>query len=821
MKQLSNSVLSLVLAPVVASAEVAARADSVTLAENGEARADIVIAEKASVAAQFGALDLQWHLKRITGADFEIIRDNTPKRRTEIRVGTTLRSHCKPDATWKQRFTVDIGDDAVELNGWDGPSGKYKEVTLEFPPYAAPCGTNWPTCYTEQGSMYAVYDFLEQQCGVKWSNLTRYGTFIPSKPTLKIANGHREAEPFMMYRGGTFDLEWGDDTSPMWSYFPQSSNFIAWCSTAFPGGKKDIRTYDRLWLLRNRTGGELRPACHSFGWLYARYWDEKSKDFIEKRPDFFAKGYPGRPPQPCFSNPEVIKIIVEHARDYFDHGGGRWGKDTYCLEPEDNSSFCTCDNCKCDFEPERGSEAAQHSTYWFKFVNKVAAEVRKTHPDKLITTLAYATHEGVPTDLKVENNVVVYSCLSANRSYAGNPGYLRQEARLREWHDSQPQVNLALWLYNCFPLLNALWGRYNCFPGFFAHEAARQYRVFDELGVRGGVFHCGFNGEVANYMQLKLMFNPKLGADELLDDYFRVYGNAAPAMREFYDLVEKRYNDPDARPKSGGSGQFISWGCLGTPDLMAKLENCMKQAESAAKTEQERKLVELFKLDVWDWMKSGFDVYSSRATTPVPKWTAKRIPAGADGDPDKVDWTKLEPWTGQMYRSGCADRAPSEASVRMAHDGKWMYVELGERTEVSKLVRRPLICPYDTWEMLFARQCAKPYRYYITGIDSRGAAYSHGEISTRSSVSAEELGTPLFGGVCRADCSAKDRWTVRWALPLDNMLDKPISPGDHFFMNAVRVVNPALCKMDTFGIYSLVSHANVHTPDRLGEVELE
>ena len=793
----------------------------VKLAEDGRALADIVIAEKASVAAQFGARDLQWHLKKMTGADFRIIRDTEPQTRYEIRVGESSRTKHRADEFKKQKYLVDVGEKATELIGWDGVQKGYKEVTLEFPENAAPKGKNWPTVYTRQGSMYAVYEFLERWCGVRWANFTRYGTLLPQRPALTVAHGSYAGEPFMYYRGGTMDTVWGGDTSPMWFYTPQCSNYVNWCAAAFPGGVKDADTYDRLWLLRNRAGGELQPACHSFGWLYEKYWDEGSRAFVEKRPQYFAKGYPNRPPQPCFSNPELIKAVVADARAYFDRGGGRWGENAYCLEPEDGSSFCQCPDCTRQFEPARSKDSSQHSSYWFRFVNAVAREVKKTHPDKLVTTLAYATHQGVPTGFDVEDNVCIYSCLYHNRERPGNPLYRGEIARMREWHDRQPQVKLAVWLYNCFPLLSGSWGKYNTFPGFFAHEAVRQYRELHELGARGGVFHCGFNGEVANYMQLKLMIDPLRDVEDLLKEHFSIYGKAAPAMREFYDLVEERYADESYYPKKGGGGQFLSWGCLGTKDLMDRLADCMKRAEAAAETESEKALVRLFKLDVWDYMCAGYATYQSRASTPLPSWTAKRVAAGAEGDPDKVDWTKASSVTTQFYKSGCAEKVPSEVTVRLAHDGKWLYLELGEKTDVKKLVVAAAVCPCDTWEVLLARQCGVPYRYYIAGPDARGLAYCHGEEGVRNGAAAEEVGAKFFGAKCRTDRTQKDRWTTRFAFPLDGMTEKPVKPGETVYMNAVRVMNSALSPSGGMAVYSLVSHSYVHVPDRLGEIALE
>ena len=41
--------------------------DKVKLAEDGRAKAQIVIAKEATRAARFGAMDLKWHLDKITG----------------------------------------------------------------------------------------------------------------------------------------------------------------------------------------------------------------------------------------------------------------------------------------------------------------------------------------------------------------------------------------------------------------------------------------------------------------------------------------------------------------------------------------------------------------------------------------------------------------------------------------------------------------------------------------------------------------------------------------------------------------------------------
>src|SRR3990172_6525708 len=102
------------------------------------------------------------------------------------------------------------------------------------------------------------------------------------------------------------------------------------------------------------------------------------------------------------------------ARDYFDGKGevpDGWKAlgDYFALVPDDSSNFCRCDACQTLLEQGKAHQTGQFSSgevsaYWFSFVNAVAREVRKTHPDKYIATLAYWVY-ALPPDFDLEPNV--------------------------------------------------------------------------------------------------------------------------------------------------------------------------------------------------------------------------------------------------------------------------------------------------------------------------------------------------------------------------------------------------------------------------------
>ena len=63
-----------------------------------------------------------------------------------------------------------------------------------------------------------------------------------------------------------------------------------------------------------RNGGEVQRCNHSLYGYYDRYW----RDPATRRPELFAKGHEGEPPQMCYTNRALIAQVAQDARDYYD-----------------------------------------------------------------------------------------------------------------------------------------------------------------------------------------------------------------------------------------------------------------------------------------------------------------------------------------------------------------------------------------------------------------------------------------------------------------------------------------------------------------------
>ena len=815
---------------VVASCAV--RGEEVTLAENGRACADIVIASNATAVATFAAADLKWHLDKMTGGDFKIVTEDAAARPGaapyQIRVGATKGTKVDVSGLGRQEFVVDVRADALELVGIDSD-----RRTKDVPGFDAAGQTvgregALPRPYEPCSTTYAVYELLENRLGVRWLDATDYGTVVPSRPTLKLAVGRTRRKPHFRFRGGTFQhgcnfTPWGSGRLAIPDEKVGYSNYNHF---AFGGrGQQAANRAARLFVVRHRAFGEQGEANHSFYDWYGRFWDKddpKNKNFVKYRPELFAKIPFGKPGQLCYSNPETIAQAVADVRAYFDGPPEkrRWGLDICCLEPMDNCSFCECENCRPQYEMDRWNANSAHSTYWFRFVNAVAREIRKSHPWARLSTLAYWSHEGLPTGFRLEDNVVVYFCLFENRQ-PFHKDYRKQFDRMRDWCREYPDRPFAMWLYNTFPTEHYHNNGVIGVPGFFAAEAERQFDFFRSYDFTGGIFHCGMVGTVDSYLQFEWMVDPALRAKAMLDDFFAAYGKAAKPLREFYELVEERYCSPAYRAKGVKcTSPECNWAQVCPPEVVDRLGRLMDEAERAAEGDAfAQARVRLFRLENWEYMLAGVRQYALYKDAPLPNWTAQRVPEAA-GDLAKVPWDRLKAVRHDMYFAGAKDPTGLTGAFRFANDSTHLYLEV-ELDVVTKFLMNDAEIAYcDDLELYFYAGYGNMYRTYFSSPDGRICAgdFGGGVWNRRP---AGDL-APAFGARCESDTSRDGVWRTRYAFPLVTLVDHPLRGGEHLRLNITSVLNPKHVggRRNKHAILTATPFSGLRDICRIGEVHL-
>ncbi|MHB8997588.1 MAG: DUF4838 domain-containing protein [Armatimonadota bacterium] len=614
--------------------------------------------------------------------------------------------------------------------------------------YVAPT----PRLFDSNGTVYAVYDFLERYCNVRWYLPGELGEIIPKKATLTVSGPDLQRKPAMSYR-------W---IAGSWLYMPTFPEHVS-------------STDQQKWMLRNRLGGDYKTTGHSFYGYYDR--------FLKDHPEWFAQGYTGKPPQMCYTNPEFIAQVVQDARDYFDGKGSKSGaaasSNIFGLVPMDNSSWCKCEACQAELNPaEKDNPQFNNgwaSDYIFNFTNTVAREVAKTHPDKLIGQLAYSTYAYCPTKVNPEKNVSVQMCLHTRNWWC--PSMEVNDLKLlTDWRKTNPERPLHLWLYYCFPALNAKYGNFNYWPGFFAHTVVKQMKLYHDANINGIFLENSSEmdatylmDQLEYYVTFKLADDPTLDGNKLIEEFFtRYYGSAAGPMKALYTRIEDLFSNPKYYPpeiqKSAEhqhQTEELAWKWIGTPERVAQLQKLMDQAKAAAKTPEEQQRVALFEKGIWLPISEGPKKYEAHQTAqqaPLRTLAVPRVPE-ASGDAAKVDWSQLKDLGGWGGLRG--DPTSLKFETRMAHDGKFVYLQLVQLVDPKTLRNGSEVHNGDDWELFFAAERGGSYRQIC--VAPNGKTYEAGYKPAAEWKS---------GVVVSSDTSKTDRWTTNLCFPIANLTPK-------------------------------------------------
>ena len=269
-------------------------------------------------------------------------------------------------------------------------------------------------------------------------------------------------------------------------------------------------------------------------------------------------------------NPGFIHQVVQDARDYFDGKGIKPGAtaagDVFGLVPMDNSSWCKCPRCQAELnraeEKNQQFNNGKASDYVFGFVEPGGPRGRaRRHPDKWIGALAYSDYAYYPAKEPGRAERRRSSC-ACTRGTGGARRWRSTTGRCcASGASSDPDRPLYLWLYYCFPALNAQFGGFHYFPGYFAHTVVPQMKLYHDARIEG-IFmenssECDESylmDQLEFYVTLKLADDPSWTANRSIDEFFtRYYGAAAGPMKELYWPIEETFCESEELSRSRSS----------------------------------------------------------------------------------------------------------------------------------------------------------------------------------------------------------------------------------------------------------------------------
>jgi hypothetical protein len=722
---------------LLTTAVTLAAAPQLTLVRDGQPAASIVVAGDAPDSVRRAATELQDHLARASGARLPVLTDARPTTGVSLFVGESALTRALGvtlDGVGPDGYRWVSGDDWLAIVGRDhrgGPVSGMRNPWQFHEVYNAELKLG---ALGEAGTLAGATQFLERFCGVRWFMPGELGTVVPTFKDLAVGPLSEQRAPDFSYR------------------YPWFCNFA-------------VAPEDALWFRRAGFGGVCPvQAIDSFR-LFLKYKDEHPEYFalVDGKRDTEALCCITGGGNLCLSNEGVLRQMAADIGAYFDsHPDMQF----YPVAPNDGMTrVCGCEKCAPQVEPGKG-KTGQFSNYIWGFVNRLAAEVARTHPGRYVGTIAYEGYLDPPDAIaRLHPGVAVMVCQT--RGSFPDPECGRKARELIErWHAKTDQ--LYLWEYYRYNLPPFPW----C-PAAYPHTIAADLRALK--GVSRGEFieseswqpggeariHYPAMQHLNLYVTAKCLWDATLDVDALLADYVtRFYGPAAEPMGEFWARAEALHN---ARPEAD---TVVKYPCEDLDALLALLERAvtLTAAESP-----ERRRVELIRADV----RKLRDTLGAPLVREVPALVSPRAagPIQVDGDLNEAGWQGSLP-QGFVLKNG--EAAPYRSLLVSTHDASALYVGIVNlEPQIEKLVAQaaPGSTDASVWdddciEVFLSPDAAQPARSYQLVVNPAGAVWD-------GAYGLPEPGPGLFGcqpawrceGLRVAVGRAAGRWTVELAIP--------------------------------------------------------
>ena len=490
---------------------------SLKLAENGKTAYRIVVPEKASAVDKFAARELQFFLKKITSADFEITHAvQTPA----IYIG---------DARGKK---LQDQENIIETRG--------KNLHL----YGGGL----------HGTLWAVYELIENQFGCIFFN-AHGELYIPQQKTLLL----KEMKKRTLYAfpsRAIMNWFYVDKETMSLSLYRNRQNILLHGinQPRYPGKNPGIVTRFETFV------GE-----HSFSMLIPSglkkqsSWIShnaalpflKNKQYFKEHPEYFSLDNKGkRVPNwhLCLSNPALRKELTKNAVLFYEAEKKRTGISAVIqISANDIATrLCYCENCVA-LEKKYGTKGGP--LYDFTI------EIARKYPHIPFRTTAYQrTLTQTPPGIKLnwpKNLQLIFAPINGDyaRSWEENKKDPTDYNDFVKW--TKITRNILVWHYPC-PYNRDREKFFIETPNFILDRMAADIRLMAKEKIEGSYFEHDSGGikygtnfsELQAYVMLKLFQDPNLNADQLADKYiFAYYGPAAQAVKKYHDGLAAAMRD--------------------------------------------------------------------------------------------------------------------------------------------------------------------------------------------------------------------------------------------------------------------------------------
>ncbi len=549
---------------IVLAGLCAREADAVELVREGKAVATIVVPAQPLAVESYAARELQYHVERATGAKLPIVAEGAEHgSKSRVYLGNcvaTANIHLDPSSLPGNSYIVkSVGEDLYIL----GRDGRGDPLDRD----------------THEGTLFGVYDILEDDMQVRWLWPGQLGEVIPHRDNLALAPAEGIVRPrlwFKEWRGGSSESE-------------------------------------RIWLKRQRFGRSIQPSYgHSFG----KYWErfgQTHPEFFNMLPDGTRRLDPTGEGGPewvhmCVSEPGLARQIIADWRE-------RGAPEFLNVCENDGWAGCACSNCLAWDEPDSDNpvsfdkrlEAAQRafagqegrrdewmlqlgslSDRFARFWERVSEEAVKINTDVKVVSYVYDNYRRPPVKAMLNSNVL---CGLVPRESIFGYSKLDSDIFRYDWSGWE-KTGCRLFLRPNYTL------QAPNFPANYARTLGEDLKFAMAHGLKGTDFDS-LTGKYATqgpslYMLAKILNHPDVPVDAVMSEFCAAFGPASKSVREYFDLWESIYphyseaeqaSCIDSKRKYGAGlygPYYILAPALYTPQVMSQASAILGKAQKEA-----------------------------------------------------------------------------------------------------------------------------------------------------------------------------------------------------------------------------------------------
>ncbi|MBQ2807143.1 MAG: DUF4838 domain-containing protein [Clostridia bacterium] len=418
----------------------------------------------------------------------------------------------------------------------------------------------------DRGTMYGVYDFLEEYLGVRF--LAADTTVVINQASAVIPAGFAKTHnpAFELRDTYWYDMRYKQD---------------------FANHSKDNSFYDNSTPVSDIGGGVGYAGrfVHTFSLLTG------------------GTTHTGNV-QPCLTDEEVYNTVLSNVRAWLDANPEATIISVSQNDSDAGVGGCQCENCKAINDVE-GSEMGSLLT----FVNRIANDIKDDYPGVYVDTLAYRYTRTPPKTVRPAENVIIRLCsIECCFMHAlSDPNCSRNKSFCKDieaWSEICDKLYIWDYTYNAETY-------FTFFPNFdVLHANVQFYKDHNVKGVFLEGQQVSVSGEFAelrSYLLAKLLWNPDMTEEQYyayMDEFMQYYyGPGWVQIKEYMTVMTAHAiaRNPHVGIFDKGLKMFPFAHSSGSHDLNfgKKMKVYWDEALEMAETDEQRAHVEKSSIQIY------------------------------------------------------------------------------------------------------------------------------------------------------------------------------------------------------------------------------